>query len=550
MQKRTGLILLCCLLVAGVANGKGKASKGAPAALNNQVKVEGGTIAGTAVGEKQDVRVYKGIPFAAPPTGNLRWKAPQPVVPWSGVRDATQFSPACPQPDTLSRLTGRKLGPTSEDCLCLNVWTPAKAANEKLPVMVWIHGGSYIAGEGSTPSYNGEALARQGAVIVTINYRLGPLGFFAHPLLSKESGHDSSGNYGLLDQIAALQWVRKNIAAFGGDAARVTIFGESAGAGSICYLMVSPLAKGLFHRAIAESGSAFGPNRHLRETWYGQEPMEKVGERVARDFGCDQEKDPLAALRAKSAEEILKGSKMASNFFFGGDGTHFAPIVDGWVVPDDPGVIFAAGKQHAVPLIVGSNADEGTIFTLTAPQMAAIQYQKLMRQLYPERADEILTLYPASGAAEVKSAINRLIGDAAFIGGARYFASTQSRVSKAFLYHFTWVAPTARGKMLGAFHSSEIPHVFGTLDTSALSEAQKASLHSRAMMEAWVRFAATGDPNPKGGTLWPVYDAAKDQHLEFGTEVKVKSGLRKQQCDLFEKIGVERLAKRRPGTAH
>ncbi|HEY9232756.1 MAG TPA: carboxylesterase family protein, partial [Blastocatellia bacterium] len=462
MMRKAYLILACLLLACATVDARSGRRAGAN---GTTVKIDAGQISGLTVGANNDMRVYKGVPFAAPPVGGLRWKAPQPVKPWAGVRACTEFSASCPQPNLLERTYGTKLGPTSEDCLYLNVWTAAKKATDKLPVMVWIHGGGYTMGSGSTLAYDGEALARQGVVLVTINYRLGPFGWFAHPQLSKESPHNSSGNYGLLDQIAALEWVKRNIAAFGGDAGRVTIFGESAGAGSVCYLMASPLARGLFHRAIAESGSAFGANRHRRETWYGQESAEKMGERVAREMAGEQAADPIAALRARSAEEILNRSNVAATSFFAGDANRFAPIVDGWVIPDDPGAIFEAGRQANVPLIVGTNADEGSIFVLTAPVNTVEAYRMTVRRLYGAHADEVQTLYPVNDAADGRRALSHIITDAFFIAGARYFAETESKVNnKTFVYHFSHITGDPRRRMLGAFHASEIPYVFMTQD--------------------------------------------------------------------------------------
>jgi len=549
MMRKAYLILACLLLACAAVDARsGRAS----AANGTTVKIDSGQISGLTVGANNDVRAYKGVPFAAPPVGALRWKAPQPVKGWAGVRACTEYGPSCPQPNLLERTYGTKLGPTSEDCLYLNVWTAAKRPTDRLPVMVWIHGGGYTMGSGSTLAYDGAAFARQGVVLVTINYRLGPFAWLAHPQLSKESSHNSSGNYGLLDQIAALEWVKRNIAAFGGDAGRVTIFGESAGAGSVCFLMASPLARGLFHRAIAESGSAFGANRHLRETWYGQESAEKMGERVAREMAGGQAADPIAALRAKSAEEILNSSNVAATSFFSGDANRFAPIVDGWVIPDDPGAIFEAGRQANVPLIVGTNADEGSIFVLSAPVATVDAYRVALRRLYDARADEVLALYPASDAVEARRGLSHIITDAFFITGARYFAETASKVNgKTFVYHFTHVTGDPRRRMLGAFHASEIPYVFMTQDVvgTATYDDKEHEL-GRAMSAYWAQFAATGDPNGAGRPAWPKYDAASDRHIEFGDQIAVKANLRKPAVDLFERIALERRGMRKANGDH
>jgi len=276
-------------------------------ALDDPVRIDSGLVSGLAACDKGDVRVYKGIPFAAPPVGDFRWREPQPVKPWDRVRECKEYGPWCPQPRSMVGFeSGNEF---SEDCLYLNIWTPAKSAKEKLPVMVWIHGGGCTTGSGATKTYDGTKLAQNRVVVVTINYRLGPFGYFAHPLLSKESPHGVSGNYGHLDQIAALRWVKLNIAAFGGDPGCVTIFGESAGSMSVCRLMVSPLAKGLFHRAIAQSGGAHGRNRHLKEKKGLLNSMESEGERLAAKLGCDKAPDVLQALRTKTSQELLEASE-------------------------------------------------------------------------------------------------------------------------------------------------------------------------------------------------------------------------------------------------
>jgi para-nitrobenzyl esterase len=543
MRKRASFFFIVALFALSFNSVVNRAQESRPA--GDAIRVDGGLISGGLSSDGKIV-VYKGIPFAAPPVGPMRWKPPQPAKPWDGVRTCTDFGPSCPQPSFLQAIFGQKAGKMSEDCLYLNIWAPVKKPPARLSVMVWIHGGAYSMGSGSSGIYDGEALARQGVIVVTINYRLGPFGFFAHPLLSKESPRNSSGNYGLLDQIFALRWVKRNITAFGGDAGRVTIFGESAGAGSVCYLMASPLAKDLFHRAIAQSGSAFGPARHLRETWSGLEPMEKVGERIARDLGCDKAPGALAALRALPAEKLIAGSRMATNFFFGAEGNRLIPIVDGWVIPDDPAAVFEAGKHNGVPLIVGTNADEGTIFLLSVPLNGPEAYRQLVRGMYGLHADEVLTLYPAASRAEVRAALNKILTDSAFVTGARIFARTASKVNpRTFMYQFTRVRSDFGSHRLGAFHGSEIPYVFGNLGAfGAAAENQDRSL-SRTMSAYWVRFATSGDPNSLGRLYWPAYTTDNDEYIEFGTEITVKSGLRKGNAELFERIAAERRAERK-----
>ena len=311
------------------------------------LQVDGGQIADVAA-KSSGIRVFKGIPYAAPPVGKLRWREPQPVQPWDGTRVATEWGSRCVQSNRLGDLDplNKRM---DEDCLYLNIWTPAKSADESLPVMVWIHGGSNLNGAGSQPEYDGSDIASKGVVVVTINYRLDIFGFLAHPELTKESGTNSSGNYGLLDQIAALKWVQKNIRAFGGDPSRVTIFGESAGAFDVSLLMASPLARGLFHRAIAESGGALTPIPA-----FGPKPLQ-VGEQDGLKFAQSVGASSISELRNKSAKELLDASiKNPITYAFG--------IVDGYVVPSHPALIYSEGKQNDVPLLVGWNANEGTYF--------------------------------------------------------------------------------------------------------------------------------------------------------------------------------------------
>jgi len=519
--RRLGLV---CLFIIGW-HAHGLAAQAA--------RTTAGLVAGRVDG---GVRVFKGIPYAAPPVGPLRWRPPQPPKPWDGVRECTAFGPACPQP-TRVKVAGT-VGRQDEDCLTLNVWAPAEPPAEGLPVMMWIHGGGFTIGAGSMPFYDGAALARQGVVLVTINYRLGPLGFLAHPLLSKESEHGVSGNYGLLDQIAALRWIRDNIAAFGGDPHRVTIFGESAGSAAVCRLMVSPLAKGLFHRAIAQSGGAHGRNRHLREPRDKLEPMENVGLRLAKALGCHEAPDPLAALRAKSPQQLLDVAKPAVGLF--GRGIKFGPIVDGWVLPDDPAALWLAGKQHDVPFMAGSNADEGTLFLGNLPVRRPVGYALTVRSMFGKDAPAVLKLFPAATAADVPKALNKLTTVRAFAGPARALARAMAKVpSKAYLYHFTRVPPIPAAQRLGAFHGLEIAYVFGNLRAGAPWAELDRTL-AATMSACWVQFATTGDPNRDGLPAWPACDAATDQHLEFGDHVVAKAGLYRQACDLFDRIAAER----------
>jgi para-nitrobenzyl esterase len=493
-------------------------SASAFAASNPPVKIDSGQIAGIT-GATPELRIFKGIPFAAPPVGNLRWRVPQPVAHWDGVRTADAFGPVCMQ-----NAGGGADQKVSEDCLYLNVWTAAKPG-EKRPVMVWIYGGGYNVGSGSQPEYEGEALAKKGAVVVTINYRLGVFGFFSHPDLTRESDRRGAGNFGLLDSIAALQWVQKNIAAFGGDPKRVTIFGESAGAGLVANLMVSPQAKGLFHRAIGESSSwttaTIGRLSTLADA-------EQAGVKFADGLGAKS----LAELRAKPADQVLKAGRGAG------------PIVDGWSIPEDPGTVFAQGKQNDVPVLVGSNRDE----SFGATPANAAQYTEQVRRRYGDGADSFLKVYPGATDEQAK--------DSAFIAGRdemawvmRNWARMEARTgkSKAYIFLFTHqppiqanaqanakggkFAPGARGT---AVHTSEIPYVFNNLrGNRAWADVDREV--ADAMSSYWVNFAATGNPNGKGLPNWVNYDESKNKSaMEFGDKPAMAPPPNEAQLAVFQ----------------
>lgn len=528
------------LLLPALAGGCG----GAGDSLE-QLQVEGGAIRGR---ESSGVWSYLGIPYAAPPLGDLRWKPPQPVVPWKQVRVCDEYGPSCPQKADLAAIAAFSVGPASEDCLYLNVWTPAETSKDKLPVMVWIHGGSFTSGSGSMPLYSGETLARKGnVVVVTINYRLGPFGFLALPELSRESTRYVSGNYGLLDQIAALKWVQKNIAAFGGDPGKVTAFGESAGGISILDLMASPLAKGLFQRAIVQSGI-------MMEAGMGSVTSQSLreAEQQGREFVERLRMEgpvTLAALRELTAEQILAASGTGSSTGSSGDsilgGLEFKPVIDGYVLTDSPTRVFAAAKQLDVPLLIGSNADEGELFLSRLGDMAPEQYRAYVEAAFGKNAAAVLALYPAEKKDQVKNALSRLLTEVGFASTARFAAIHMNQrgiKSPAYLYQFTRV-PTdvvrLPGIPQGAFHGLEIPYVFGKADTFGVRDAVDLEL-SEEMIAMWTRFAATGNPNQAGSDLWPSYDRSLDRYLELGDTLTVKSGLYKQACDLADKI---RLAK-------
>jgi para-nitrobenzyl esterase len=511
-----------------------------PRCLAAPVSTRSGLVEGVASGV-DGVTVYRGIPYAAPPVGNLRWRPPQPPAAWEGVRLCDQFGPSCPQPKMTGIYRGAD-GPTDEDCLYLNIWTPATSPDGRLPVLVWIHGGGLTIGSGSMRTYHGHNLAARGAVVVTINYRLGPFGFFPHPALSAESAHGVSGNYGLLDQVAALRWVQGNIEAFGGDPRHVAIFGESGGSQSVLCLMASPLSAGLFRGAIAESGTPGDGLRVLRDGTPAAgrgtgESAEEMGVRLAGKLGCTGP-DVLAQLRSKTAEELLTG--INPDVLPGGRGDKFNPVIDGYVLAGDPLAAFAAGEQQDVPLIIGSNGDDGNVFTDRLPIRSLTGYRVAVRTLFGTSADKVLEYFPAD-ETNVRRVLTRLVTISAFIAPARRFARGMANVdADVHVYHFTRVSPQAAEKGLGAIHGIEIPYVFGADMIRALGPTDQAL--SDTMSETWIRFAATGDPSGDG-LVWPPYDAG-EQYIEFGDTVEVRSQLYSAECDLFDDIRNARLNER------
>jgi para-nitrobenzyl esterase len=519
-------VAFCCAL--SFANGTALAAAEA-------IDIEGGRISGTV--DEHGVRNYKGVPFAAPPIGERRWRPPAAVVSWDGVRDGTQFGATCPQMAyPAGSIYAQKPQPESEDCLFLNVWTAAKTSTERRPVMVWIHGGALTRGSGSIPPYDGTSLARQGAVVVTINYRLGPLGFLAHPALSKESDHGSSGNYGMLDQIAALEWVKRNIARFGGDPARVTIFGESAGSWSVCYLVASPLAGELFHRAIGQSGGAFAPVAKLKEEHHGVPAAEKLGERMAHELGCDSADDQAAALRAKTPDELLAALDKL--------GGRIRPNVDGWVLPDDVYAIFAAGKQNHVPVIVGSTADEGTTLFAALVPKAKEAYVAAARTKYGDLADEFLAVYPVETDDDVRAAFLASMRDEWFTWEMRIWARQTVRSGdKAYQYFFSHAPPTPNRAEVGAYHAAEILYVFNNLAKVDWTLSEVDTALAGAVSNAWVRFAATGDPNGGAMPRWGAYDIGSQSYLDMGDSLVPRTDLLQAQCDFFDKYYAAKRAK-------
>ena len=457
------------------------------------VKVEDGLLQRTF---EDGLTVYKGIPFAAPPVGDLRWRPPQPAEKWQGIREATKFGP--------SPIQGSGSGPDmSEDCLYLNVWTPAKSAGDRIPVFVWIYGGGFNFGSTSDPNYNGANLAKKGVVLVSIAYRVGQLGFFAHPELSAESPHHVSGNYGILDMIAGLKWVKKNIAAFGGDPNKVTIFGESAGGIAVSMLCASPLAKGLFEGAISESGGNFGPSR---PTTYPGENMkllaqaEKEGVAYAKKAGVSS----IAALRKIPADKLPAIRGLAW------------PIIDGWVIPGDQYKLYEAGKFNDTPILVGYNSDEGASFS---PPKTPEDYIASVKKRYGPFAEKLLTAYPA-GSAKVLKTARDLMRDAAFGWHTWSWARLESEIgkSKVYYYYFDQHPDYPKGSPrygYGSPHGQEVAYVFEHLDSSRPGITKTDINISEAMATYWTNFAKYGNPNGEGLPKWQAFSDKNPEVMYF-----------------------------------
>lgn len=494
-----------------------------------------GWVAGTRDTET-GVHSFKGIPFAAPPVGDLRWKAPQPVQPWEGIRAADQFSPRAMQLPVFGDMNFRSNG-MSEDCLYLNVWTPDPSPGALLPVLVYFYGGGFLAGDGSEPRYDGAQMARRGIVALTVNYRLNVFGFFAHPELTAESPQGCSSNYGYLDQAAALSWVRDNIAAFGGDPQRVTIAGESAGSISVSAQMVSPQSKGLFAGAIGSSGSLLGalPPVSLSEA-------EGLGQAFARKLGAGS----LAELRAVPAEELLAATS-------GMGPQDFPSVIDGCFFPKSPFAIFAAGEQAHVPLMVGWNSEEMNYRALLEQnQPAPENYAAVVRELYGEQAEDLLRLYPGSTPEQVEQSATELASDRFIVYSSWKWAEEHRNTGNSPVYRYYYTHPRppmapemgdavaglaggvvrdgdADSAMLmppanGAVHSADIEYAMGNLSTNLVyAWTEEDEQVSQLMQAYYANFIKTGDPNSPGLPGWPrANDGAEMQYIVWDVHPHVE----------------------------
>ena len=517
------------------------ATNAADGGLGPVIQTSLGTLEGDYADAGREILAFRGVPYAKPPVGEGRWRPPAPASAWDGTRSATAFGPACWQQRTEpSSIYHRGDLDRSEDCLSLNLWTGASRPDAGLPVMVWFHGGGHTGGVGSAKIFDGTSLAAQGVVLVTINYRLGSFGFLAHPALTAESPHASSGNYGLLDKIAALEWVRDNIRAFGGDPNNVTIFGQSAGSWSVCYLMASPLARGLFHKAIGHSGGCFRGGRPSLTDGVGSgRSAHALGLAAADQLGVEGAgPDAAQALRALAAEEVLT------------TGTP-GVVVDGWVIPRPAREIFEAGEHNDVPVIVGALANEGTTLYAGMEALPRAQLTSTLRDEYGAGSDAVLAAYAADIDASTKTARQAIAADRTFVWEMRAWArAVEAAGNTAYLYFFSQAPPvfhlyTPEDPVVempdgphgyGAYHSGDLAYAFGNTRLVGINWTDWDHKLSDAITRYWVTFATTGNPNVTDLPAWPRYQSLTDVALEFGSEIGTTVGVRKDKLDLFEPV--------------
>jgi len=500
-DKLFGIFLAICLFFLGFS-----AVTAQNVSESDIVMTDAGSVQGF---EQGDLQVFLGIPFAAPPVGDLRWRQPEPVIPWDGVKETKVFAPACPQPIAADpNLT------MSEDCLYLNVWTPAKSADEKLPVMVFFYGGAFGKIAGSMSLYNGTALAEKGVIVVTPNYRVGALGFLAHPQLDNESPNNSSGNYGLFDQIAALEWVQRNIGAFGGDPSRVTIFGQSAGGESILIHLANPETKGLYQQAIVESGT-FWTNGAEIDALNSKADAEQLGETYAKSLGFSGP-DAITQMRNLSYQVLTNATPWPAAPFQMVNSRHFEPTIDGWAVPEDPEQVFRLHGENPVPLIIGNNANDGTTLAADA-NMTVPEYTAYIQNRFGKEADAVLAKYPAQTPAEVQTQLEQIMTDVDFTDVVKFAAGSMAEVNPdTYRYQYSYVLP---GQPYGAFHGSETMLLFNV----PIPQNPETESVMENLIDIWTRFAKTGDPNGGMNVTWPKYTRDEGRYLDIGAVPVVKT---------------------------
>lgn len=518
-------------------------------AVAPRVLVDGETIDGRWLDETGTAAVFKGVRYAAPPVGPLRWRPPQKIYPRSGIHQAVDYGPPCPQtPGNVQyyRDIAEAIGTDpslvsdmrqpDEDCLFLNVWTPAMRGGKALPVLVWIYGGSNTWGTAEEEPYDGANLSSNGIVVVTINYRVGAMGFFAHKVLSDESTRQSSGNYGLLDQIAALRWVRRNITDFGGDPYNVTIAGESAGGSDVLYLMASPLAQALFHRAVAMSPYVLHPKEY-RTLAGEQQRLQKIIDRL----GLSAEDVTLEALREIDAMDFVRAAEEAFP-----DGQYIGPNVDGWVMPQSLAKTFRNGQQHDVPLLIGVNSDEWTTLRHYYPTVDRDGLARGLAKRYGDLVDQARHLYPASSADQAQAVVDRWQTDDWFLCPSLFVARSMHRVSSpVYIYQFTKSMAGPDAAKLGAWHSGGLAFFFDNLDDQPWAPRDITDLPLAKYMSGYLaQFAKAGHPNLEGVPSWRVFESDNETYMEFGADMGMKTGLRQKYCNLFEEDLSRRIANR------
>lgn len=486
------------------------------------VETRNGLVLGTYSDAHEDVRVFKGIPYAAPPVGDLRWRAPTPHASWESPRDALEYGTPCWQ-SFITGLYSRGPVPRSEDCLYLNVWTAADPGAGQ-PVMVWIHGGALAIGHGHLVWYEGSDAARDGIVTVSLNYRLGALGFFAHPWLE---GEDANGNQGLLDQIAALRWVRDNIEAFGGDPNNVTIFGESAGSASVCYLQAAPAAKGLFHKAIGESAGCFAPHATLEEdSSIGAPSGYRVGESMVEVLAA-KHLDELRDLDAEALWSALEAENWSAPY---------PPVyVDGSLFPEQMRELYASGLGSRTPVLVGANEDEETALFSQLPDLTHDEFIESLQVEWQEQAENIVSAYAQEIEESPRAARDRILSHRVFAWEARTWAELAiTSGQSAYLYHFTHVPELKEyGRELGAFHAAEIPYVFGNLALTDWKVHETDRQVARLLASYWRNFARYGDLNGEGLPHWPKFSLERGETMELGAEPRVIEHHLKEKLDVM-----------------
>lgn len=519
-----------------------------------KVQTQSGPIVGKVSEVDSSVLSFKGIPYATPPVGDLRWQPTKAMAPWVEPRDAKEFGARCMQPASAGGFYGMQAAqPVSEDCLFLNVWSQTTDVDASQPVMVWIHGGAFLFGSGSDRPYHGARLATRGVTVVTVNYRLGLYGFYAHPALTEESAVSASGNQGIHDQIAALQWVQDNISQFGGDPNNVTIFGESAGSMSVCYLVATPLAKGLFHKAIGQSGGCFA--MHASLTTSGSHPdLEDVDNRSGYEIGIalasalgqpEPTKASLEAMRGLTTDEIAQKIEEAEFNF-----PWRSIFVDGLLFPDQMRKLMEDNKGSQVASLVGSTRDEGTALFTNMEEIALEDWKDSVKEANPAYADDLIQAYSQDAAKSTKTAQQEMLSDALFASEMRTWAElVEGQGKQAFIYVFNQAPPLPNiGRQFGAFHGGEIQYVF---QAPSLMESEDGhptlwnegdKRTAQLMQDYWVNFAKTGNPNSDGLPNWPQYQKETRQTLGIAAETQVLTDFRKTKLDIHEKQKLDNFA--------